>query len=46
VRDALIAGGVPADRIDTRWVGEREPPDPTANGVRDPQNRVVEVAIH
>jgi outer membrane protein OmpA-like peptidoglycan-associated protein len=46
VRDAMIAGGVPADRIDTRWVGEREPPDPTANGVRDPQNRVVEVAIH
>ena len=45
VRDALVAGGVPADRIDTRWVGDREPPVPTAAGVRDAQNRVVEVAF-
>jgi OOP family OmpA-OmpF porin len=45
VRDAMVAEGVPADRIDTQWVGEREPPVPTANGVRDAQNRVVEVAI-
>lgn len=45
VRDAMVAGGVPADRIDVRWVGDREPPVPTAAGVRDAQNRVVEVAI-
>jgi outer membrane protein OmpA-like peptidoglycan-associated protein len=45
VRNAMVAGGVPADRIDVRWVGEREPPVPTANGVRDAKNRVVEVAI-
>jgi outer membrane protein OmpA-like peptidoglycan-associated protein len=46
VRNALVAGGVPADRIDTRWDGDRNPPVPTAAGVRDAQNRVVEVAIH
>ena len=46
VRHAMVAGGVPKDRIDERWVGDREPPVPTAAGVRDAQNRVVEVAIH
>jgi peptidoglycan-associated lipoprotein len=45
VRDALVASGVPADRIDTRWDGDRQPPVPTAAGVRDAQNRVVEVAF-
>ncbi len=45
VHDAMVAGGVPADRIDVRWVGDREPPVPTAAGVRDAQNRVVEVTI-
>lgn len=45
VRDAMVAAGVPADRIDTRWVGDREPPVPTAAGVRDAQNRVVEIAV-
>jgi outer membrane protein OmpA-like peptidoglycan-associated protein len=45
VRNAMIAGGVPANRIDVTWVGEREPPVPTAQGVRQAQNRVVEVAI-
>jgi len=45
VRDAMVAGGVPANRIDVRWVGDREPPVATAPGVRDAQNRVVEVAI-
>ena len=43
VRQALQADGVPADRIDERWVGMREPPVPTAAGVREPRNRVVEV---
>ena len=45
VRDAMVAGGVPANRIDVKWVGDREPPVATAPGVRDAQNRVVEVAI-
>jgi OmpA-OmpF porin, OOP family len=44
VRDALMAAGVPASRIETRWVGDREPPVPTADGVREPKNRVVEVS--
>jgi OOP family OmpA-OmpF porin len=43
VRDALVAEGVPAARIDTQWVGERELPVPTADGVKEPRNRVVDV---
>ena len=43
VRDRLVAGGIAADRIDSRWVGEREPPVPTANGVREARNRVVDL---
>ena len=46
VRQALVAGGVPAPSIDERWVGMREPPVPTAAGVREPRNRVVEVMFH
>jgi len=46
VRQALQADGVPADHIDARWVGMREPPVPTAAGVREPRNRVVEVTFH
>jgi OOP family OmpA-OmpF porin len=43
VRHALVAQGVPAERIDAQWVGDREPPVPTADGVREPRNRVVDV---
>jgi OmpA-OmpF porin, OOP family len=43
VRDSLMAQGVDPARIDTQWVGEREPPVPTANGVKEPRNRVVDV---
>lgn len=46
VRQALIADGVEAARIDERYVGMREPPVPTAAGVREPRNRVVEVSFH
>ena len=46
VREALQADGVPASRIDERWVGMREPPVPTAAGVREPRNRVVEISFH
>jgi OmpA-OmpF porin, OOP family len=45
VRDALVADGIPADRIDVNWVGEREPPVPTADGVREPRNRVVTITL-
>jgi OOP family OmpA-OmpF porin len=46
VHDALVKSGVPAGRIDTRWVGERQPPVPTPDGVREPRNRVVEIELH
>jgi OOP family OmpA-OmpF porin len=45
VRRALVEDGVPTGRIMTRWVGEREPPVPTAPGVREPRNRVVEITL-
>jgi OmpA-OmpF porin, OOP family len=45
VRDALVADGISADRIDVNWVGEREPPVPTADGVREPRNRVVTITL-
>ena len=45
VRNALLADGIMSDRIDERWVGEREPPVPTAQGVREQRNRVVEVLV-
>jgi OOP family OmpA-OmpF porin len=46
VRRGLIAQGVPANQIDERWVGEREPPVPTAEGVREPRNRVAEITLN
>src|SRR5262249_33722732 len=45
VRDALAADGVSADRIGVRWVGERDPPVPTADGVYEPRNRVVTMTL-
>ena len=45
VRDALVANGIAEDRIGVNWVGEREPPVPTADGVREPRNRVVTVTL-
>jgi OmpA-OmpF porin, OOP family len=46
VRAMLRADGIDNSRIDERWVGEREPPVPTAQGVREPRNRVVEVTLN
>jgi OmpA-OmpF porin, OOP family len=43
VRQELVKDGVPAKAIDERWVGMREPPVPTAPGVREPRNRAVEI---
>ena len=45
VRDALIKDGVSPDRITARGVGERNPPVPTPNGVREARNRVVDMTI-
>ena len=45
VRDALIANGVPADRIVTESLGESNPAKPTPDGTREPLNRRSEVSI-
>ncbi len=45
VRNALIAAGVPASRIEVLWVGERELPVPQTDGKREPRNRVVEGTV-
>ncbi len=43
VRDALVRAGVPANRITTTARGESQPLVPTADGVREPQNRRAEI---
>jgi hypothetical protein len=45
VRDALVREGVPAASITTAGRGESQPLVPTADGVREPQNRRVEIAV-
>jgi len=45
VRARLRADGVPDSVIDEHWDGFRNPPVPTAKGVREPRNRVVEVIL-
>ncbi len=45
VAAALRAKGVGAGQIQESWVGEREPPVPTPDGVREPRNRVVEINL-
>ena len=43
VRDHLVGRGVPMARIEVRAWGEERPLIATADGVREPQNRRVEV---
>lgn len=43
VRNYLVAKGIPADRIEVRAWGEERPLIATADGVREPQNRRVDV---
>jgi hypothetical protein len=43
VKGALVQAGVPAGAIDTIGKGEESPMVPTADGVREPQNRRVEI---
>jgi OOP family OmpA-OmpF porin len=45
VRAALIAGGIAPDRIREHSVGSHEPPIPAPPGVREPRNRMVEIAF-
>jgi peptidoglycan-associated lipoprotein len=45
VRDALIAAGVPAARIDTSWLGEGEQDVPTRDDVAQQRNRVVDIVV-
>ena len=45
VRDELVARGIPADRIAVQAEGEERPLIATADGVREPQNRRVEIHV-
>jgi outer membrane protein OmpA-like peptidoglycan-associated protein len=45
VKTALVRDGVPAAAIDEKWFGKQNPRVPTADGVREPQNRRVEVTM-
>lgn len=45
VRDALIANGIPADKIRSEAYGEDHPAKATEDGVREPLNRRTEVVI-
>ncbi|HWE73547.1 MAG TPA: OmpA family protein [Stellaceae bacterium] len=43
VKAALVRDGVPAGAINETWHGKDNPRVPTADGVREPQNRRVEI---
>ena len=45
VRDALIAAGVPADRMTTSWTGEGKQAVATADDAAEPHNRVVDITV-
>jgi hypothetical protein len=45
VKDALVRNGVPAGAISVIGKGESQPLVPTADGVREPQNRRVEIVL-
>ena len=45
VKDDLVRNGVPAGAISVVGRGESQPLVPTADGVREPQNRRVEIVI-
>jgi OOP family OmpA-OmpF porin len=45
VKDELVRMGIPANQIAVLARGEREPLVPTADGVREPQNRRVEIVF-
>jgi outer membrane protein OmpA-like peptidoglycan-associated protein len=45
VKAALVKDGVPVGAIDESWHGKENPRIPTADGVREPQNRRVEITM-
>ena len=45
VKDALVRDGVPAQAIVAIGKGEAQPLMPTGDGVREPQNRRVEIVV-
>jgi len=45
MREMLIELGIPPERIQARGRGEREPLIPTADDVREPRNRRVEINV-
>lgn len=45
VRAALIRDGVPGEAISVAWRGKQDPRVPTADGVREPRNRRVEIVM-
>jgi outer membrane protein OmpA-like peptidoglycan-associated protein len=45
VRADLVKEGVPSDAIGVAWRGKQDPRVPTADGVREPRNRRVEIVI-
>jgi outer membrane protein OmpA-like peptidoglycan-associated protein len=45
VKSALVRDGVSAAAIDESWHGKENPRVPTADGVREPQNRRVEITM-
>jgi OmpA-OmpF porin, OOP family len=45
VKSALVRDGVPAGAINESWHGKENPRVPTADGVREPQNRRVEISM-
>ena len=46
VAAALARDGVPRSAMDVDWFGKRRPRVPTPDGVREPQNRRVEIVMH
>ena len=42
----LVKLGIPAKLIDVKFKGEREPLVQTPDGVREPQNRRVEIVLN
>lgn len=45
VAAVLVARGIPADILDIQWFGETRPRVPTPDGVREPENRRVEITF-
>ena len=45
VRDALVAGGVPANKIDTGWTGEYKQQVATVDDAAEARNRVVDITV-